>query len=74
MATWMRMVAAVLVVLLPGGLVFLIALALGRTVHVRVREAASAQHREPHFVWKALMGIRLPEVWREARRMYVAAP
>ena len=77
MAAWLRMVATVMVVLLPGGLVFLLAFVFGRTWHRAVKDAAAtggALERDPWFAWKALLGIRLPDVWREARRIYAAAP
>ncbi|MBX5482974.1 MAG: hypothetical protein IRZ16_14205 [Myxococcaceae bacterium] len=74
MAAWLKMAATLMVALLPGGLVFLIALAFGRTVHRAVKQAAQARDRDPLFAWKAVATVRLPDVWREARRMYWMSP
>ncbi|HZA50525.1 MAG TPA: hypothetical protein VE549_07280 [Myxococcaceae bacterium] len=67
MIHWTRMAFSVLVVLLPGGIVFLIAWALGRAYAARLKEAQRARTGSIQSAARALVALRPHDVWREAR-------
>lgn len=71
MSAWMKMAVTVLVMVMPGGLLFLLFWALGRALRTRLREAAVSRRMGP---LQALSTIRLRDLWREARQMSGLSP
>lgn len=69
MPAWVKMVVAVVAMLLPGGLILLIAYAVGRAWLARVREAALSGSHDHFLALKALSRVQLRDVVREARQM-----
>jgi hypothetical protein len=67
MGAWVKMSMVVAVAVLPGGLFFLLAWSLTRALRTSLRNASGPGGRIDLF--KALAGIRLRDVWREAREM-----
>ena len=67
MIHWMRMAVIAVLVLMPGGIVFLIAWAFGRAYAARLREAHAIRANPVRSVARALVAVRPHDVWREAR-------
>ena len=61
------MAFSALVVLMPGGIVFLIAWAFGRAYAARLKEAQRARTGSIQSAARALVALRAHDVWREAR-------
>ena len=61
------MAFSALVVLLPGGIVFLVAWAFGRAYAARLKEAQVARVGTIKSAALALVALRVHDVWREAR-------
>lgn len=64
MAALMKMLAVVVMAVLPGGLAFLTAVILARIVAAKVR----AVEQGPHRYRRALATLTFREVWAETRR------
>jgi hypothetical protein len=62
------MAMLVTLMLMPGGVVFLFVWVLGRTCVTRLREARLAGNGHVDIL-KTLAGIRLGDIWREARAL-----
>lgn len=69
MAAWVKMVVGVTAMLVPGGLLFLLLLAVGRAWVARLREASPAGHHDLGLLWRAFSRVKLKDVFREARQM-----
>ncbi len=67
MGAWVKMSMLVAVAIMPGGLVFLLMWSLTRAVRTSVRNASIPGGRID--LLRAVSGIRLRDVWREARAM-----
>jgi hypothetical protein len=61
------MAVSALLVLMPGGIVFLIAWAFGRAYAARLREAQASPTGSMRSAGRALVAVRPHDVWREAR-------
>jgi hypothetical protein len=68
--SWVRMALAVVLMLMPGGIVFLVAWALGRAYLSRFKQAAAAQDRSTGALLRALASVGVRDILKEAR--YVA--
>lgn len=64
MAAVIKMFAAVLMVVIPGGLLVMAAFILARVVAEKLKAAEGGPHRYK----RALSGLKLRDVWNEARR------
>lgn len=67
MFTWAKLVMAVVLLVMPGGLLFLFGLALGRAWLDKLREE---RLRDPSVsFWAAMRGVSVRDVWRETRNV-----
>jgi hypothetical protein len=67
MFPWVRMALAMLLMLMPGGIVFLISWALARAYVLRFRQAAAAPDRSTAALVRALASVGVRDIMREAR-------
>ena len=67
MALWGRMLLAVVVMLMPGGFVFLVAYLLGRTVVEQYHAAQAAAHGGEVSLRQVLATVHVRDVVQRAR-------
>lgn len=68
MAAWAKMAFAVALLALPGGIPFLIAVAVGRAYRVQL-QLLRRQSRSRMNVLHALLALRVRDILAEARQM-----
>lgn len=68
MAAWAKMVFAVALLALPGGIPFLVAVALGRAYRARLQELRRHSRSRMNLL-HALLSLRVRDILAEARQM-----
>jgi hypothetical protein len=68
------MAVTAVLVLMPGGILFLIAWAFGRAYAARLREAQASSAGPMRSAGRALVAVRPHDVWRETRAVTGLVP
>ncbi len=68
MAAWMKMAVAVALLALPGGIPFLVAIALGRAYRARLQELRRGSNSRMNIL-HALLTLRIRDILAQARQM-----
>ena len=69
MFPWFRMALVIVLMLMPGGIVFLITWALARAYVARLKQAAAAADRSTGKMIRALASVGLRDIAREAKHV-----
>ena len=67
MIPWVRMALAIVLMLMPGGIVLLVIWALARAYRARFKQVATAPDRSIGVLLRALASVGVRDILREAR-------